>query len=318
MGWVMAPATEAVIGAVPAAKTGVASATNTVARMVSGALGVAVVGSLVSSLYSDDVEGSLDALPPEAQAAAESSVGAASAIAARLPANAASELLATTGDAFTQAMGSGLLVAAVLAGVMAIVVIRFLPARESVEAERRRRVICARLPHTRKRSVRSEGRRMDDPRRAGVRGGLPRERPGSDTPAANGHGSAPEFAAIERFVQDEMAAQRIPGLALGIVENDKITYLRGFGKADDSGRPVTPKTPFIIGSLSKSFTALAIMQLVEAGKDRARRARAALPAMVPSRGRESFRSDHRPPPPEPDERPVDQDRADVPGQRRHQ
>ena len=53
MGWVMAPATEAVIGAVPAAKTGVASATNTVARMVSGALGVAVVGSLVSSLYSD-------------------------------------------------------------------------------------------------------------------------------------------------------------------------------------------------------------------------------------------------------------------------
>ena len=41
MGWVMAPATEAVVGAVPAAKSGVASATNTVARMVSGALGVA-------------------------------------------------------------------------------------------------------------------------------------------------------------------------------------------------------------------------------------------------------------------------------------
>ena len=90
MGWVMAPATEAVIGAVPAAKTGVASATNTVARMVSGALGVAVVGSLVSSLYSADVEGSLDALPANARAAAESSVGAASAISAQLPPNAAS------------------------------------------------------------------------------------------------------------------------------------------------------------------------------------------------------------------------------------
>ena len=112
MGWVMAPATEAVIGAVPAAKTGVASATNTVARMVSGALGVAVVGSLVSSLYSADVEGSVDALPPRAQAAAESSVGAASAIAGQLPPNAASALLSTTGDAFTQAMGTGLLVAA--------------------------------------------------------------------------------------------------------------------------------------------------------------------------------------------------------------
>ena len=91
-------------------------------------------------------------------------------------------------------------------------------------------------------------------------------KPGSETPAANGHGSTPEFAAIDRFVQDEMAAQRIPGLALGIVENDRITYLRGFGKADDSGRPVTPKTPFIIGSLTKSFTSLAVMQLVEDGK----------------------------------------------------
>ena len=91
-------------------------------------------------------------------------------------------------------------------------------------------------------------------------------RPGSDMPAANGQASAPKFAAIERFVRGEMAAQRIPGLALGISENSRITYLRGFGKADDSGRPVTPKTPFIIGSLSKSFTALAIMQLVEEGR----------------------------------------------------
>jgi len=91
-------------------------------------------------------------------------------------------------------------------------------------------------------------------------------RPGSDAPAANGRATAPEFAAIENFVEDQMAAQRIPGLALGIVENNRVAYLRGFGKADDSGRAVTPQTPFIIGSLSKSFTALAIMQLVEASK----------------------------------------------------
>src|SRR5688572_9168558 len=57
MGWVMAPATDAVVGAVPAARSGVASATNTVARMVSGALGVAVIGSLVGSLYSEDLDG---------------------------------------------------------------------------------------------------------------------------------------------------------------------------------------------------------------------------------------------------------------------
>ena len=91
-------------------------------------------------------------------------------------------------------------------------------------------------------------------------------KPGSDTPAANGAGAGPKYAEIESFVQDEMAAQRVPGLALGIVEDGRLAYVRGFGKADDSGRAVTPQTPFIIGSVAKSFTALAIMQLVEAKK----------------------------------------------------
>src|SRR5262245_50872711 len=86
-------------------------------------------------------------------------------------------------------------------------------------------------------------------------------RPGSHTPAPNAQATPAEFAPIERFVQNEMKVQRIPGLALGIVEDDRVAYLRGFGEADDSGRPVTPQTPFIIGSLSKSFTATAIMQL---------------------------------------------------------
>jgi hypothetical protein len=132
MGWVMAPATEAVIGAVPAARSGVASATNTVARMISGALGVAVLGSLVSSLYSSDVEGTLNRLPAPAQAGAEDSVGTASAIAGQLPPDAASDVLARTGDAFTHAMGTGLLLAAALAAAMAVVVVRFLPTREVV------------------------------------------------------------------------------------------------------------------------------------------------------------------------------------------
>ena len=60
-------------------------------------------------------------------------------------------------------------------------------------------------------------------------------KPGSETPAANGAAAASSFAEIESFVQDEMAAQRIPGLALGIVDGDRIAYMRGFGTADDSG-----------------------------------------------------------------------------------
>ena len=116
----------AVIGAVPAAKTGVASATNTVARMVSGALGVAVVGSLVSSLYSGDVEGSLDALPP----ARRRPPSPRSALRVRSGPTSTQPSLGPTRDdwrRFTQAMGTGLLVAAALAGAIAVIVVRFLP-----------------------------------------------------------------------------------------------------------------------------------------------------------------------------------------------
>lgn len=75
--------------------------------------------------------------------------------------------------------------------------------------------------------------------------------------------SASDYSAVDTFVEAEMDAQRIPGLALAIVKNDQIVHLGSFGKADPSGRPVTSETPFIIGSSSKSFTALAIVQLVE-------------------------------------------------------
>ena len=124
MGWVMAPATDAVVGAVPAERSGVASAMNTVARMVSGALGVAVVGSLINSLYANDLGNSAGALPPEAQEAAEESIGAAAAIAERLPGDAGAALLSAASDAFVQAMAIGLSVAAALAAATAVVVAR--------------------------------------------------------------------------------------------------------------------------------------------------------------------------------------------------
>ena len=77
---------------------------------------------------------------------------------------------------------------------------------------------------------------------------------------------SPDFAAIDEYVKKQMDETRMPGVALGIVKGDTILHLKGFGEADDSGRAVTAQTPFIIGSMSKSFTALAIMQLVEDGK----------------------------------------------------
>jgi CubicO group peptidase (beta-lactamase class C family) len=76
----------------------------------------------------------------------------------------------------------------------------------------------------------------------------------------------PDIASIDAYISAQMQTNHIPGVALGLVHNDQIVHVRGFGSADQSGRAVTPQTPFILGSVSKSFTALAVMQLVEAGK----------------------------------------------------
>jgi CubicO group peptidase (beta-lactamase class C family) len=75
-----------------------------------------------------------------------------------------------------------------------------------------------------------------------------------------------DWHAIDEYITAKMQAPRIPGVALAIVKGDQIVYLKGYGQADSSGRPVTPQTPFLIGSISKSFTALAAMQLVEEGR----------------------------------------------------
>ena len=79
--------------------------------------------------------------------------------------------------------------------------------------------------------------------------------------------SAPsDFNTIDDYITARMERARIPGLSVAIVKGDQIVYLKGYGQADPAGRAVTPQTPFIIGSISKTFTALAAMQLVEAGK----------------------------------------------------
>lgn len=72
--------------------------------------------------------------------------------------------------------------------------------------------------------------------------------------------------AIDAYLEAQMREQKIPGLAVAIVRGEQIEYLRSYGVADETGRLVTPQTPFLIASLSKSFTALGVMQLVEAGE----------------------------------------------------
>ncbi len=70
---------------------------------------------------------------------------------------------------------------------------------------------------------------------------------------------------IDQFIQTQMRAARIPGLTIVITQNGEVVYLKAFG-SDGRGAYLTPQTPMLLGSLSKSFTALAVMQLVEDGK----------------------------------------------------
>jgi CubicO group peptidase (beta-lactamase class C family) len=74
------------------------------------------------------------------------------------------------------------------------------------------------------------------------------------------------LTAIDSFVIGQMERLDIPGLALAVVRSGDVLVARGYGMADSSGRPVTAQTPFLAASLSKSITALGVMQLVEAGK----------------------------------------------------
>ncbi len=84
--------------------------------------------------------------------------------------------------------------------------------------------------------------------------------------AAQARSDESDFTAVDDYITARMETAHIPGLSVAIVKGDQIVYRKGYGQADPSGRPVTPQTPFIIGSISKTFTALAVMQLVESGK----------------------------------------------------
>jgi CubicO group peptidase (beta-lactamase class C family) len=72
--------------------------------------------------------------------------------------------------------------------------------------------------------------------------------------------------AIDTYIENFVAENQIPGLALSIVHDNEVVYTQGYGITGPDGTAVTPQTPFALGSVSKPLTALAVMQLVEAGK----------------------------------------------------
>jgi EmrB/QacA subfamily drug resistance transporter len=139
MGLTMAPATDSVMGSLPLAKAGVGSAVNDTTRQVGGALGVAIVGSVLSSVYGAQIVDELagKGVPSNAVAIAKGSLGGALAIAKQ--AGAAGDQLATVArSSFVDGMHGASLVAAAAAALGAIVVVLFLPAharREDVDEQ---------------------------------------------------------------------------------------------------------------------------------------------------------------------------------------
>jgi CubicO group peptidase (beta-lactamase class C family) len=74
------------------------------------------------------------------------------------------------------------------------------------------------------------------------------------------------YDAIDAYIEKHMQRLNVPGLSLALVDGGEIVHVRGFGRACPDGAAPSPQTPFFIGSTTKSFTALAVMQLVEAGQ----------------------------------------------------
>lgn len=70
--------------------------------------------------------------------------------------------------------------------------------------------------------------------------------------------SSPDYSALDAYLKEQVRKNRMPGLAAAVIQDGQVVFLKGYG--------VDPQAQFVLGSTTKSFTALAIMQLVEAGK----------------------------------------------------
>jgi hypothetical protein len=139
MGFTSAPATEAIMGAVPRHKAGVGSAVNDATRLLGGTLGVAVIGSIYASTYASRLTTTLPARLPHALAnAAHQSVGAALTVAGHLAARGYAGLSGVVHNAasgaFIHGLSVGSLVAGGVAAAGAVMAAVLLPAQPSQAA----------------------------------------------------------------------------------------------------------------------------------------------------------------------------------------
>jgi len=133
MGSVMPPATEAVMSVVPRERAGSGSALTNTARQVFGALGVAVLGSILAQVYRGQLDPHLTALPGGARDAAASSITGTQAVAAHLG-GAGLRLDSFADGAFVHAMHVTTVISAVITLIGALVVLAWMPGRPHARA----------------------------------------------------------------------------------------------------------------------------------------------------------------------------------------
>ena len=133
MGLAMAPATEAIMGSLPKTKAGIGSAMNDVVRELGGTLGVAVLGSVVSTAYASGIDGATSGLPHGAAEAASDSVAGAHEVAAQMGGGAGAKLIAVADQSFIDAITTAASIAAGVAVLGALLAVAFLPARARPE-----------------------------------------------------------------------------------------------------------------------------------------------------------------------------------------
>lgn len=201
VGLAFAPCTEAVMGSVPIEKAGIGSATNSASLQVGGAIGVAVLGSMLNTRYQDNLSPVLSHahVPASILSLIEGSLGGAMEVAAHVGGTLGAALASQARLAFTDGLDLAVTVAACAVGVSALAVLVLLPNRaepsgsqglpagpDAGDAPSTRRTERSITMSSRARTTTTAGA---DPRADSTRSTAPS--PGSPEPFASGVGEEP-------------------------------------------------------------------------------------------------------------------------------
>ena len=143
IGLCTAPTTSAIMGAVPDAKQGVASAVNDTAREMGGALGIAIAGSILAGRYTHELAPALAGFPPAVRGPAADSLAKAMDIAGRMGPQ-GNQLATLSKTAYLTSMHASTTVLAVIVAIFAVLIGLWAPGRDGRQLRPVRRMLTSR------------------------------------------------------------------------------------------------------------------------------------------------------------------------------